>query len=149
MQSRYYFDMALDDGPELGALFGRLVRAMIEREQPILDKAGLSMWEYVVLATIARSDGLRQKEIARRSGRDETRLIAHLDDLADRGLVKRTPDPGDRRAKIVSLTPKGSRVYQSCHQAIARMEGDLLAPYPDKDRKLFRTLLTDLADRTR
>lgn len=138
--------MRLDDQPELGALFGALVRELIAREQPILDKARLTMWEYVIISAIARSEGLRQKELARRSGRDETRLIAHLDALADRGLVRRRTDPDDRRAKIVTLTGAGRRVYRSCRAGIAAMEDELLADLSSQDRKTLRRLLTDLVD---
>lgn len=117
------------------------------REQPILDRVGLSMWEYVIISTIARSDGLRQKELARRSRRDETRLIAHLDELADRGLVRRETDPDDRRAKIVTLTGRGRRLYRSCRTGIAAMEDELLADFSSQDRQTLRRMLADLADR--
>lgn len=143
----YDFHVSLDDRPELGALFGALVRELVNREQPILDKAGLSMWEYVIISTIARSDGLRQKELARRSGRDETRLIAHLDELADRGLVRRETDPDDRRAKIVTLTGAGRRVYRSCRTGIAAMEEELLGDFSSQDRRTLRRMLTDLVGR--
>lgn len=145
----YDFAMSLEDQPELGALFGALVREMIAREQPILDKAGLSMWEYVILSVIARTDGLRQKELARRSGRDETRLISHLDELTDRGLVRREPDPHDRRAKIVTLTAAGRRVYRTCRTGIAAMEDELLADFSARDRQTLRRILTELVDRIR
>jgi DNA-binding MarR family transcriptional regulator len=40
-------------------------------------------------------------------GYGKTRLIAILDRLADEGLIERTPDPEDRRARIVQLTAAG------------------------------------------
>jgi DNA-binding MarR family transcriptional regulator len=36
-----------------------------------------------------------------------------LDRLEERHLIQRSPDPEDRRATVVSLTPQGSRLYRT------------------------------------
>ena len=53
---------------DLGALFARITRRLIELERPILDAHGLSMWGYVALNRLAREPPRRSSRWRRRSG---------------------------------------------------------------------------------
>ena len=134
------------DRPELGFLLSRLMREVMAREKPILDAAGLEMWDYAVLRSLADSDAPPPAQLAATTGRDKTRLIGNLDRLETQGMVQREPDPADRRNRIVSLTPAGARVLRSCRDAIAAMETELLADLDPADRVAFERALTALAD---
>ena len=59
--------------------------------------------------------GTRLSELAQRAGVTKQRMMQVVDDLQSVGCVRRTPDPGDARAKVVRLTAKGLR-----HRAEAR-----------------------------
>ena len=137
------------DRPELGFLLSRLMREVMAREKPILDSAGLEMWDYAVLSALADSDAPTQAQLAATTGRDKTRLIGNLDRLEAQGMVEREPDPADRRNRIVSLTPAGSRVLRRCRDAIGAMETELLADLDPADRAAFERALTTLADTER
>jgi len=134
--------------PDLGKLTADLLREIIRRETPILERADLGMWDYVVLSSLGGGDAATQRDLAAASGRDKTRLIANLDRLESRGLVSRSPDPQDRRNKVVSLTPAGRRLLTRCRTEIRSMEDDLLAGVPAADRAAFERVLTHLADRS-
>ncbi|MFI5625286.1 MarR family winged helix-turn-helix transcriptional regulator [Nocardioides sp. NPDC051685] len=137
------------DRPELGFLLSRLLREVMAREKPILDAAGLEMWDYAVLTALAESDAPTQAQLAAATGRDKTRLIGNLDRLEAEGLVRREPDPVDRRNRIVSLTPAGSRVLRRCREAIGAMETELLADLEPTDRAGFERALAALAEADR
>ena len=47
------------------------------------------------------------KELARRIGRDKSTVTTLVAKLVDLGYVKRSPDPGDGRVSLISLTGKG------------------------------------------
>lgn len=111
---------------DLGAVLSRLLSVIVDREAPILEAHGVTMWEYVILDRLSREDGLTQKELARRSRRDPTRLIGHLDALGDRGLIAREVDESDRRRRTVRLTPSGRELVRSARGDIRVMEADLL-----------------------
>ena len=56
-----------DDRRDLAAMFAPLTRALIAREEPVLDAHGISMWGYIVLTAalpIARSvpDGQNRRQ---------------------------------------------------------------------------------------
>jgi DNA-binding MarR family transcriptional regulator len=131
--------------PELGYLLTRLVRVVIAREEPIFERAGLRMWDYVVLSALAGNDAPTQAQLAAQAGRDKTRLIGNLDRLEELGLVNRAPDPADRRNRVVSLTAEGRRVHGRCRAAIREMEDDLLSGLPAGDRAAFERAVTSLA----
>jgi DNA-binding MarR family transcriptional regulator len=133
------------DDRDLGALFAQITRRLIEAERPLLQAEGLSMWEYIVLSELARQVAPSQLELARRIGYDKTRLIALIDGLGERGLVRRTPDPADRRAHTIALTDHGVTVHASARERVCGMEADLLEPFSERERTALRSILNRLA----
>jgi DNA-binding MarR family transcriptional regulator len=81
----------------------RLIRQRFEAE---LAKAGLGVTagEARTLLWAGRFPGLRQSALAEKLGVEPMTLVGFLDRLEAAGLVSRSPDPGDRRAKLVAPT---------------------------------------------
>jgi MarR family transcriptional regulator for hemolysin len=61
--------------------------------------------KWAVLARLDRFEGLKQAELAEMLDLQPISLTRLLDGLADNGLIERRPDPDDRRAKRLFLTP--------------------------------------------
>jgi DNA-binding MarR family transcriptional regulator len=133
------------DREDLGALFARATRRLLEAERPLLEDQGLSMWQYIVLSRLAREPAGTQLALAQAIGYDKTRLIGLLDELEQRGLVVRERDPADRRARIVHVTQKGNRVHAAAQASIRTMEDELLADVTPAARKQLLAALTELA----
>ncbi len=133
---------------DLGASFARLARAMIEAETPILRAHDIGMWDYVVLAALESAAAPTQAELAVAVHRDKTRLIPILDRLEARRLLSRTPDPADRRNRVVALTDEGRSVLAACQGDIRSMEAEFLAAVPAAKRRVFVEVLDALAERT-
>jgi DNA-binding MarR family transcriptional regulator len=133
------------DREDLGALFARITRRLIDAERPLLDAHGLSMWGYIALSHLAREPAGTQLELAQAIRYDKTRLIGLLDELEREGLVTRTPDPADRRARIVALTAAGKRRHAAARKDIRAMEEDLLGAVPPRDRERLLRVLAQLA----
>ncbi len=127
-----------DAEDDLGAVFSRLLGVIEEREAPILAAHGLTMWEYVILGPLLAEPGLTQKELARRSRRDPTRLIGNLDALEERALVTREVDGADRRRKTVRLTERGHEVLRDTRREIRAMEAELLGALPSGEQATLR-----------
>src|SRR6188508_3377704 len=62
--------------------------------------------------------------VDRRSGTRLTKqaMMSMVDDLENRGYVRRVPDPGDARAKLVRLTAHGRRAAAECRRAVQALE---------------------------
>lgn len=133
-------DHPRDAGPprrDLAALLQPLLRALIAAELPVLARHGVTMWGYVVLNALQGTPASTQAALAQQVGADKTRIIAVLDDLQAAGLITREPDPGDRRARLLSITPAGSERRRTVQRDIQRNENRLLAELPLAERKAF------------
>lgn len=122
---------------DLAAMLRPLVRALIDAELPVLARHGITMWGYVVLNALQDAPESTQAALAEKIGADKTRIIATLDDLQAAGLITRRPDPADRRARLLSIAPDGSRVRSEVQSEIQRNENRLLAELPDAERETF------------
>jgi DNA-binding MarR family transcriptional regulator len=114
-----------------------VVRALIEAELPVLAGHGVTMWGYVVLNALQNAPETTQSALAEKIGADKTRIIATLDDLQRAGLITREPDPADRRARLLSITPAGSSVRRRVQSEIQRNEDRLLQEVPPAERRAF------------
>jgi DNA-binding MarR family transcriptional regulator len=132
---------------DLGALFARITRRLIELERPLLDTHGLSMWGYIALNRLASGPAETQLALAAAIGHDKTRLIAVLDTLERDGLITRDPDPRDRRARLVRITPAGARRHAAAVGDIRAMEDELLGALSADERSTLLAVLPRLAPR--
>lgn len=89
----------------------RLAAILEERLTAVLRDHDLTIWEFDVLATLRRNgaEGLSPKRLLHELLLSSGAMTNRIDRLEDAGLVKRTPDPDDRRGTIIRLTPAGVR----------------------------------------
>jgi DNA-binding MarR family transcriptional regulator len=137
--------MAKDE--DLGALFARITRQLIDAERPLLHARGLSMWAYIALTRLVDAPAPTQLALAAQMGYDKTRLIPILDQLTAEGLIARRPDPQDRRARIVELTPEGRGRHAAARADIRAMESEMLAGLGAAEQTALRRMLVRLATR--
>jgi DNA-binding MarR family transcriptional regulator len=77
-----------------------------DRRREVTEALGMSFFRIKALRRIAAGAvTLRDLAEALVTDRPYTSLV--VDDLANRGLVERTPNPADRRSKLVTLTKEG------------------------------------------
>lgn len=70
-----------------------------------------------------------------------------VDRLESRGLVARAPDPADRRAMTVSLTPRGEEVLAQVDAARREGAADFFGGLTDRERASLAAVLARLDDR--
>ena len=63
---------------------------------------------YAMLLVISANPGLRQTQIGEMLRIRQPNLVEPIDTLIGRGLISRRPDPHDRRAQAIDLTPEGA-----------------------------------------
>jgi DNA-binding MarR family transcriptional regulator len=76
----------------------------------VLGKQGLSFWAFDVLSTLKRKGRpyrLSPSQLSRAVILSPAAMVNRIDRLESAGMVRRLPNPADRRALIVELTPKG------------------------------------------
>lgn len=105
---------------------------------------GIDGREWAVLLTIAEGDPMSQREVARRLSVDRTTMVALIDELEGKGLVRRSPHPEDRRKNVVSLTRVGRTTLAKARRAIGEAERRFLDPLPADEARRFKEALRAL-----
>ncbi|MDO3702439.1 MarR family transcriptional regulator [Micromonospora sp. C28SCA-DRY-2] len=145
--------------PEPMAVFGRIyriARLVGDEQERTYARWSISRGEFDVLATLRRSGEpytLAPKQLTASMMLTSGGMTGRLDRLERAGLVRRSPDPADRRALQVTLTPAGRQLVEEAAEAglaVQRRLLDALSP-EDQDRlaDLLRTLLGAITDQER
>src|SRR3954470_12875276 len=95
---------------DLSFLLNQAAYAFEARLADALAEHGLSVREYCVLWKADEGERTQQ-EIAELAGLDKSTLVVPLDKLEAAGLVERRVSDVDRRARVVSVTPRGGGLY--------------------------------------
>ncbi|MFD5337644.1 MarR family winged helix-turn-helix transcriptional regulator [Streptomyces hawaiiensis] len=103
-------------------------------------------WHYAVLASLQEYGPASQAELSRRSGIYRSDMVGVLNELAERDLVERAPDPADRRRNVVTISPRGRRHLRRLDKVLDDLQDQLLAPLSPAERDQFVQLLTRLLD---
>jgi DNA-binding MarR family transcriptional regulator len=82
----------------------RTLRVALEKE---LSHLGISPAQWILLMALREKDNQGQTELGKMVNQDNATITRSLDKLQEMDLIVRTQDREDRRAQIVSLTPKG------------------------------------------
>jgi DNA-binding MarR family transcriptional regulator len=121
-----------------------LLRELIAAEESVLAAHEVTMWGYVVLLALDRSSMRTQAALAAAIGADKTRIIRDLDELQQRGLIERRPDPDDRRVRLLAITDAGRTVKNAVQEEIQRGEERWLGDLSAAERRTFLRVLVRL-----
>ncbi|WP_128377406.1 MarR family winged helix-turn-helix transcriptional regulator [Streptomyces cavernae] len=100
-----------------------------------------------VLTLLGRHGEMRMSRLAELLAVDmsvTSRQVAHL---AERGWIDRSPDPADKRSRILRLTPAGEAKLQQIFESTTRMLSDRLGDWSENDIDELIRLLTRLRAR--
>jgi DNA-binding MarR family transcriptional regulator len=135
----------VDDDGLLEAFFA-VSRRLRHRTKQALDPWELSPSLGRAVSVLARHGDLRPGTLAehlRIAARTATEVV---DDLQERGLAERHPDPADRRAVLVSLTAEGNRLSRDIQAARHEAGARFFATLSPADRAELARLLRALGE---
>ena len=125
------------------AALGREATARVRRAMGPL---GLGAQQFLLMKQLQVLGQTSQAALADALAIDPSNLAAIAADLADRDLVERTRDDGDRRRYVLRLSRAGAQLLRRTEGAMAAAEADLLVPLAPEQREQFYSLLRQLAD---
>jgi DNA-binding MarR family transcriptional regulator len=83
-------------------------------------------------------------QLARQMGLSSGAMTNRLDRMEAAGLIRRLPDPADRRALRVELTDAGWQAWQASTDAQARKEALIASALTEREKQQLNTLLRRL-----
>jgi MarR family transcriptional regulator for hemolysin len=129
----------------LSWLLAQASHVMITEMTAAFEDMGVSPRGHCLLSAAATGE-FTQKELADMVGLDKTTMVVTVDDLERAGLAERDPSKSDRRARIVRVTPAGTRVVRKGQQVVADIQEDVLASLPESDRTALIGALENLVE---
>jgi MarR family transcriptional regulator, lower aerobic nicotinate degradation pathway regulator len=104
--------------------------------------AGGHAYHFAILAALDEFGPDSQVRIGRRCGIDQSDMHAMLNELTEQRHVARTPDPGDRRRNLITLTDTGRRRLEELDTRLTRVQHDVLNALSATERDTLIALLT-------
>jgi MarR family transcriptional regulator for hemolysin len=141
------------NSPTLGFLMHDVARLLRKRFEQHARGSGLTRSQWHVLAYLARNEGINQSGLAELLDVKPITLARIVDRLEALKLIKRHPNPTDRRAWILRLTPAARPKLAQMRKLGDLTRGEALIGVSDIERtRLIATLqtlkanLTDVSD---
>lgn len=113
----------------------------------VLQRFELSIADFDVLNTLRRvgdRHGSKPSDLARSSLITTGAMTSRLDRLERAGLVRRIPDPADRRGVFVRLTARGSKLARQALQELIATNEAFLEPLGRQHRSALAAALRQL-----
>lgn len=109
-----------------------------------LKPLGIEPRHFGLLRALAMSDGQSQRAIGDSLNLHPNRMVALVDELERKRLVRRGPHPTDRRAHALVLTASGRRLLDQALQLAISIEQELCADLQPAERDQLLQLLARL-----
>src|SRR5215203_5989651 len=94
-------------GTHVWLVLMKAYRSMARHAERSLGAADMGFSEFTILEALLSKGPLKVNDIGRRINLTSGSITTAIDRLEGRGLVKRSVDESDGRARLVSLTPSG------------------------------------------
>ena len=137
---------SLDDS--LGFILGRTALKMKNSFNQALKPHDITVEQWGLLNRLWEKDGVSQKELAEKSCKDQPNITRILDKLEEKGLIRREPDPDDRRAFLIYLTGDGkalkNKLVPIAHQTLERVLTGITAEETDQLKVLLNKIFNNL-----
>jgi MarR family transcriptional regulator for hemolysin len=82
-------------------------------------------------------EDVRQKDLAASLGIEGPSLVRLIDTLITKGLIERSEDARDRRAKLLRLTPDGLELVARIRKTVACLEDGVFGSFSDDEIAQF------------
>ena len=126
----------------------RMAQVAIYRDfRASLAHLDLTQKQYATLELIRANDGVSQVDLAALLGADRATMMAMVDRLETRGLVRRRRSESDRRRQNLAVTDLGLKVLAEAKAAIAEHEARFTGLFGDGELATILTALRQIHER--
>jgi MarR family transcriptional regulator, transcriptional regulator for hemolysin len=131
-------------GTPIGLQLARVSKSVGRAFNDALAEVGGSLPVWLILTALRGEAHPSQQQLARAVGIEGPTLTRHLDQLEAAGLVRRVPQPDDRRAVRVEPTDAGLELHARMLEVVIAFNRRLTAGLAQDDLERLRVLLETL-----
>jgi DNA-binding MarR family transcriptional regulator len=127
----------------------RFHQICVAESSKVFTEFGLTPLQFgamVHLNKMTGTPGIEQNVLAARLNIDRNTASVIVEQMVKLGVVARQVNGADRRARLLSLTAKGDRIYAELLPAFTAANASILAPVSPRERKLFMNLLVRIVE---
>ncbi|PYB70871.1 MULTISPECIES: MarR family winged helix-turn-helix transcriptional regulator [Rhizobium] len=121
--------------------FNRKLRAFFDA---VVREEGLTLARARTLFAISRRGPLTQKELAEELEIETPTLARVLDGMEKQGLIVRSEDASDRRAKRIDMTPGGRETSKGMHALASDLRGQIAEDISAEDIEIALSVVRRL-----
>jgi DNA-binding MarR family transcriptional regulator len=125
----------------LGYLVNRAARSMAQQLADELRPEGVGIGQWAVLMFLWARDGMSQAELSRVVAIEPPTMVRNIDRMVRDGLVRRVPDPDDRRISRIFLTDRGRGLRDQLVPKAAAVNAATLERLTPSEGRTLRRLL--------
>lgn len=128
------------------AMPGHLIRRMQQISNLVFNRraksAGIDLTsvQFAALDAICSNPGIDQASVAALIAYDRPTIGGVIERLEAKGLIVRKVSPTDRRARVISLSPKGEALYGDLLPVVCELQNDILKGLTEDEKETFMKL---------
>lgn len=127
-----------------GSLFRRIVLNITSMFDHKMATIGVSSSNYWILKVLWETDGITQKDLARRLSVQPASLTGMLDTMEEKGWVMRIQDSVDARIKRVFLTETGRELERKAADLIDECEKIICKGLTEEEKQQLKKMLKNI-----
>lgn len=132
---------------EIHSVAGHLIRRLHQISTRIFttqtQEAGfdLTSVQFAAMDAISAHPDIDQAGVAALISYDRATIGGVIDRLEQKGIIVRTVNSRDRRAREISMTPEGSKVYSALQPVVQSLQREILQRLDETEHATFMALL--------
>lgn len=115
-----------------------------QSDEALRAELGVGFSQFKILMAAKHRSGLKQNDIARHLGQTEASVSRQIKLMKADGLLSVQIDPGNRRARSIILTEKGTDFGKRCIAVLEQTHATVFGSLSFSEEKLMRELLERL-----
>ncbi|TKC15362.1 MarR family winged helix-turn-helix transcriptional regulator [Robertmurraya kyonggiensis] len=128
----------------IGSASVRLSKKMTRIINHYLKPYHITTEQWAVLRTLHESSQIPQKELSIKTDKDQATLTKILDLIEKRELVRRIPNPTDRRSFLIEITEKGTALVEELTHFIEEIFTKIVNGIEQEKLAIFQEVLHSL-----
>jgi len=129
-----------------GHLINRASRTMQRIGESRLRALGFGVGQLPVLAVLKNGAALSQKELAHVAKIEQPSMAQMLARMERDGLIRRIPDPGDRRSSLITLTELAQSRLPDARKILIEGNDEALRGFSESEKETLAALLRRVID---